>query len=251
MKKLLALLLCLYLFAGYGDAIASEEGSIKLNYTARDLSGRQRWQAISDINKSSDGVYAMTEKGEGIYSSFKSRISWTADLEFERTKDNVRPVSLKKSVLDDKGNIIRLESQDFDYSRKLVSCIHDEPAGKIHTVKKFRLKRDVVNRLSLGFYTKKMLENGRKSALVQMISEEPNVYDIWIKAAGEEIIEVNGRKVKARLFSIEPELGLFNFVKVLLPKARAWHSAAPGYELLRYSGPEGGIRSEMVEVTIT
>ena len=221
-----------------------------MRYVSRDLSGALRWQADSRITNERPGVYAMVEKGEGIYSSFKGRVSWVARMEFERTGDSIRPMRMEKRVFDEKGGLIRLEKQEFDLANNTGTCTHEEPERNISRTKKFKFDKDVVTRLSLGLYAQKFLENGKASQRLQMVSEEPNVYDIELRLLDKEIIEVNGRKVTAYRLSIDPYLGLFGFAKVFLPKAYAWHSAVPKYEWLRYAGLEGGINSVKMEVTV-
>ncbi|MCX5666101.1 MAG: hypothetical protein NT036_03520 [Candidatus Omnitrophica bacterium] len=221
-----------------------------MSYVGRDLKGDSRWRAKSEIKNISPGVYLMTEKAEGIYSSFNGRISWVAEMKFERTKDSVRPMSLDKRVFDTKGNIIRREIQDFDLAGNTGTCTHEEPMRRISRTRKFKFDRNVVTRLSLGFYAQKFLENGLTSEKLQMVSEEPNVYNVELKKMGKEVIEINGRKVTAYRLCLDPQLGALNFVKAFLPKSYAWHSAVPKYEWLGYAGLEGGINSEKIEVLV-
>jgi len=250
MKRLSVVLIYFYLFAGSGLIFASDGDVSGMSYVCRDPAGRYRWQADTRISNIRPGVYVMVEKAEGVYSSFDGRVSWVARMEFERTKDNIRPLRLNKRVFDERGNMIRLETQEFDLAGNTGTCTHEEPARNISRTKKFRFNKDVVNRLSLALYIQKFLESGKVREKVQMVSEEPNVYDIELTRLGKETIEVNGRKRTAYRLLIDPVLGLFDFVKIFLPKAYAWHSAEGGYEWLRYAGPEGGIKSAKVEVTV-
>ena len=233
-----------------GTIYAAEEGVVSMNYVCRDLTGTVRWRADSRITNERPGVFVMIEKAEGIYSSFDGRVSWVARMEFERTKDSVRPIRLEKRVFNEKKQLIRLEKQEFDLTGNTGTCTHEEPLRNISRTKIFRFNKDVVNRLLLGLYVQKFLEKGKTGERVQMVSEEPNVYDIELRLLDKETIDVNGRKVAAYRLIIDPYLGLLNFAKVFLSKAYAWHSAAPEYEWLRYSGLEGGINSAKVEVTV-
>lgn len=249
MKKLLLWLICLFCLAWPGRLFAAEE-VVNMNYVCRDLKGDVRWRATSDIKNIGPGIYIMTEKARGVYSSFNGKVSWVAEMKFERTKDSVRPMSLDKKVFDAKGKMIRHERQEFDLAGNTGICIHEEPARNISRTKKFKFDKDVVTRLSLGLYAQKFLESGKTSEELQMVSEEPGVYNIELKRIGKETIEVNGRKIAAYRLCVDPSLGLFNFVKVFLPKSYAWHSAMPEYEWLGYTGLEGGINSEKVKVLI-
>ena len=250
MKRLSIFLLCLSAFVWTG-ALFAAEAVVDMNYICRDLNGSKRWQARSQIVNIAPGVYLMTEKAEGIYSSFNGRVSWVAEMKFERTKDSIRPISLDKKVFDQKGKMIRRESQMFDLINNTGTCTHEEPERNISRTRNFKFNKNIVTRLSLGIYAQKFLESGKTSEKLQMVSEEPNVYDVELQRMGKEAIKVNGRKVVAYRLCVDPSLGVFNFVKVFLPKAYAWHSAVPKYEWIRYSGLEGGINSEKVEVTVS
>ncbi len=250
MKKLLIFFLCFFFLASAAGALEASEESVTFSYICRDLKGAARWRAEAEIKNISPGVYLMTEKAQGVYSSFKGRISWVADMKFERTKDNARPISLDKKVFDSKGTMIRREKQEFDLADNTVTCIHEEPARNIMRTRKFKFDRDVVTRLSLGFYAQKFLASGKMSEKLQMVSEEPKVYNIELKRMGKENIKINGSETEAYRLCVDPELGVFNFVKVFLPKSYAWHSVVPNYEWLGYSGLEGDINSEKVEIFI-
>lgn len=222
-----------------------------MTYVCRDHTGGMRWRADTRITNERPGVYVMVEKAEGFYSSFKGRVSWVARMEFRRTEDNIRPMRMEKRVFGEKGNLIRLEKQEFDLTGNTGTCTHEEPENKISRTRHFKFDKDVVTRLSLGIYVQKFLENGKTCQRVQMVSEEPNAYDIELKLLDKEIIDVNGRKVTAYRLHIDPCLGVLGFAKAFFPKAYAWHFAGPNYEWLRYAGLEGGINSAEVEVTVT
>jgi hypothetical protein len=96
----------------------------------------------------------------------------------------------------------------------------------------------------------KMLENVKKSMDVQMVSEEPGLYNIGLKVAAKEDFIIKGKKKPAYKVEIDPQLGVLNAVKVFFTKAYAWHSAEPPFEWLGFEGLEGDIRSEKVRVSI-
>lgn len=250
MKRLLLCLLCFSYIALASSILFAAEEAVNMSYMCRDLKGAGRWRAEADIKNIGPGIYIMTEKAQGVYSSFKGQISWVAEMKFERTEERVRPISLDKRVFDAKGNMIRRERQEFDLAGNTGICTHEEPARNISRTRKFKFDKDVVTRLSLGLYAQKFLENGKTSEKLQMVSEEPNVYNIELRRMRKETLEVNGRKIAAYRLCIDPGLGALNFVKVFLPKSYAWHSTLPKYEWLGYAGLEGGINSEKVEVLV-
>ena len=249
MKKLPILLICFFMFSGASPVFSKGENAIDTGYVCRDMEGRERWKATNEIINKKGDVYIMTEKAEGVYSSFDGPVSWVAEIEFESTEETVRPISLEKRVFDEKGNPLRIEKQKFDFSKNIATCSHEDiPKNSVRT-KKFKFDKDIVNRQILGLYTQKMLENGKKSAMVQMVSEEPGFYNILLGVVKTENVKINGRKTRAYKIQIDPRLGLLNIAKALFPRAYAWHSSEPKFEWLRYQGLEGGINSVKVEVT--
>ena len=247
MIKLLILFECLFLFA-CPDVIFAAEEVVNMSYACRDLKGADRWRAEAQIRNISPGIYVMTEKAKGTYSSFKGPVSWVAEMKFERTNGSLRPISLDKRVFDLKGKTIRIEKQEFDLTNNTAICTHEEPLRNISRTRKFKFNRDVVTRLSLGLYAQKFLESGKTSELLQMVSEEPNVYSVELRRIGKETIKLNGRQIAAYRLCVDPQLGALNFVKNFFPKSYAWHSTRPNYEWLKYEGLEGGINSVKVEV---
>ena len=250
MKKLFYFLLCVFSLVLYSGVLFAAEEVINISYVCRDLKGAVRWRANGEIKNIGPGVYLMTEKAQGVYSSFKGQVSWVSEMKFERTKESVRPMSLDKRVFDTKGRMIRRERQEFDLAGNTGTCIHEEPVRNVSRTIKFKFDRDVVTRLSLGFYAQKFIESGKTSEKLQMVSEEPNVYNVELKLIGKETIDLNGRQMEAYRLCVDPMLGPLNFVKFLLPKSYAWHSAVPKYEWLGYAGLEGGINSEKVKILI-
>ncbi len=249
MKRLAISLLCISSLIWTCELFAAEE-VVNMSYACHDLKGFSRWRAEAQIKNVGPSVYIMTEKAKGIYSSFTGPISWVAEMKFIRTKDRIKPISLDKRIFDAAGRMIRHEKQKFDLVRNTAICTHEEPLNNVSRTKQFTFNRDVVNRLSLGLYAQKFLESGKTSEKLQMVSEEPNVYNVELKRIGKEVLNINGKRIAAYRLSIDPELGALNVFKALFPKSYAWNSATPKYEWLGYEGLEGGITSEKVQIFI-
>jgi len=249
MKKILILLLCILILTGSSPVLASEDVS-RSEYVGRDMEGGKRWEGETEIRKKEGDVYILTEKGEGVYSSFDGPISWVSEMEFESTEENVTPLKLVKRVFESGGNMIRLEKQDYDPANKSVTCLHKDIPRKISRTRHFKFTKDAVNKLLMRPYVQKMLEKGKRIANVQMVSEEPGFYNIDLNVIDIEEVQINGRKKRAYKLQFDPQLGLLNMAKVFFPKAYVWHSSEPEFEWLKYEGLEGDIRSEKVEITI-
>jgi len=220
-----------------------------MGYVGRDMEGNERWKAETEIRKKEGDVYILTEKAEGLYSSFEGPISWVAEMEFEETEDNIIPLKLVKRVFDENGNMIRLEKQDYNPEEKSVKCLHNDIPENISRTKEFTFTKDAVNKLLLGPYVQKMLQNGKRGAKIQMVSEEPGLYNIDLSVVKTEELEINGYKRRMHKVKLDPRLGFLNAAKVFFPKSYVWHSADPDHEWLRYEGLEGDIFSVKVEVT--
>ncbi|MDP8299728.1 MAG: hypothetical protein P9L88_07510 [Candidatus Tantalella remota] len=249
MNKIITKLVCILILAASCPAFAYEDVD-KTEYVGRDTEGGKRWESETEIRQKEGDVYILTEKGEGVYSSFDGQISWETKLEFASTKENVLPLKLVKRVFDSEGSMIRLEKQDYNPEKNTVTCLHEDIPRNISRTKKFTFTKDAVNRQLLGLYTQKMLENGKRLAKIQMVSEEPGVYNVDLRVIKTENVEINGRQRRAFKLQLDPRLGFLNVAKVFFPKAYYWHSASPDFEWLRYEGLEGDIKSSEVEVTV-
>ena len=98
------------MLAGAAPVFSTVEDPVRTGYVGRDMDGNKRWEAETEIRKKEGDIYMLTEKGEGVYSSFKGPVSWVSEVEFESTKENVIPLKLEKRVFDEDGNMIRLEN---------------------------------------------------------------------------------------------------------------------------------------------
>ena len=249
MKRFLPSFLFLPIFLVYCMSASCEEVARK-NYACKDLNGNNRWQAEIKIIRKTGNLYSMVEKAQGLYSGFSDPISWIAEMEYENTDDNIRPLSLDKRVFDNYGNLIRRETQRFDLASNTGICTHEDFARNIRRTRHFTFKKDVVNRLSLTLYIQKFLQKGKAVGDAQLVSEEPNSYDVKLTLEKKEAVEINGLKKSLYRLCIDPQLGLISFVKVFFVKTYTWHFADSGFEWYRYRGPEGGVLSEKVEVTL-
>jgi len=190
----------------------------------------------------------LTEKGSGLQSGFKSAVSWVARLEFESDDKVVRPLKMDREVFDGSGRLIFTESQRFDFgSKKAIFSSENILSGK-RQKKEFRFSGDVVNRLILGLYARRLLEQGKREAQLELLSGEPRLYKFKLYVMDTEAIDINGSMKNAYKLCLDPELGLLNIAKILLPKAYVWHSAKPKFEWLRYEGLESGLNSPMVQI---
>jgi len=236
-------------FCAACPSYAAAEVLYKTSYICRDLRGTARWQAEYEIRREEDNAYSIIEKGCGRYFGFKGKVSWVAETAFEGTGNSVRPLWMKKRILDDGGEVIAIQEQVFNFDNNVVTCVHEDLIKNTSVEKKFKFEKNIVNRLLQGLYVQKFIENGEARKQVQFISPEPSLYNLELKLLGAEEIEINGQEIKAYKLTMDPMLGIFNFAKVLLPKTYFWHSAEPKFEWLKYEGVENSIKSPEVVIT--
>lgn len=248
MRKAGIIILFLLSLSPFASAEVKEHKFVT-NYTCSDLKGNERWKGETEISHTDKkDIYLLTERGKGYFSGFKDRISWTAKLKFLSTEDTIKPLKMEKQIFNQGGKLIVRQTQKFDFTTKKTTYRYENLATKRKVEKVFRFKGDIVNRLILGLYVQKFLKNGKREQIVFILSDEPRLYRANIKVIGEEEIKCNGRKKIAYKLCLDPDLGLLNIFKFVLPKIYVWHSATPHYEWLKYVGLESNISSPKVEI---
>jgi hypothetical protein len=227
------------------------EEAFKTRYTCFDAEGNERWSASADIVRAPDkgrDSYVLTEKGAGILSGFKGKVSWEARLEFESTGEMVKPVSMENRVFDSKNKLIVTEREEFDYDANKARHIREDALRKKEKRTEYSFKGDIVNKMILGLYIQKFLEHGREERSLTFLSNEPRLYEVKLKVVNKEEVVINGVSREAFRLCLDPKLGVLDFIKVIIPKAYVWHSAMPKFEWLKYRGLENSLGSPMVEI---
>ena len=248
MRKVGIIILFLLSLSFFANADVKENIFVT-NYTCSDLKGNERWKGETQISHTDKkDIYLLTERGKGRFSGFKDRISWTATLRFLSTEDIIKPLKMEKQIFNQGGKLITRQTQNFDFANRKATYCYENLITKRKMEKVFRFKGDIVNRLILGLYIQKFLKNGEREQTVSILSDEPRLYRANIKVIGEEEIECNGRKKMAYKLSLDPDIGLLNIFKFVLPKVYTYHSVTPDYEWLKYVGLESNIASPKVEI---
>lgn len=242
-----AFILCVSLIPARSDA-GIEGDAYRTSYVCNDLKGRHRWEATVEIRRKEGDIYNITEKMNGFYTGFDGRISWVATTDFERAKDEVRPLNMDQRIYDDKGKPIAVSKQDFNYKDSEVTCVYEDLVKNTVTRNKFKFSGNIINRMLQGLCGQKFIEAGQTSKDLQVISPEPALYNIRLRMVGQEEIEIDGRMRKAYKLCFDPMLGILNFVKIFLPKSFVWHSSEPVFEWLKYVGLESSVSSPRVEI---
>jgi len=255
LKKFSVVMICSLFFASLASwntaaAIDVAEPFYKTGYTCFDDNGKARWTATMEIINPSGSKkeHTLIEKGEGRYYGFKDDVSWVATLECEKKEGTLRPLNMERDVFDSGGQKIRRDTQKYDFNKNEVVCVREDLVKNKKTKKTFSFERDVVTRIMLGLYVQQLLEKGKTEQEVSIISDEPALYSFSIKMLGEEKIYLNGITKMAYKLCYDPDIGVLNMFKSLLPKAYTWHSTVPRFEWLKYTGKESSLASPTVEV---
>jgi len=222
----------------------------KTEYKCFDTKGNERWSATTEVMLTVDGIsfdiFEIIEKASGTYGGFDERISWETILELKEEKDDVKPVKMEKRIFDKNGKLIIRDLQEFDFSKNTVTLKRENLVTGKKEEKAFVFEGDIVNRPFLATYIQKMLGKGETQKSVYMITDKPRLYRMNIRVEGEKKIEIDARSVTAHKIQIEPDLGIFNVFKFILPKMYMWHMGKPRFEWLKYAGPESTIKSPEV-----
>ncbi|MBF0253269.1 MAG: DUF4886 domain-containing protein [Candidatus Omnitrophica bacterium] len=227
---------------------AGPEKIFKTSYECLDKDGKLRWQANTDIKEMGNDIFIIKEQGEGVYSGFESKISWVEEMEILSDEGIVRPLKSEKHIFDEKNKLIAVKMQEYDFKNNVVTCLQEWPGNGTKIKRQYKFTKDITNRLLLGLYIQKFIEKGGTRKKIQMISDEPAIYNIELIIEGKEKINVNGMERSAYKLCLDPNLGMFNIAKIFIPKAYVWHSSNPGFEWLRFKGLEGSISSPTVEI---
>jgi len=245
-------LVCFSLYSPTALIAQPAEDIFRISYECVDLKGNHRWKAVTEVFSSPEkgqGISTLVERGKGIFASYKEEISWQAELDYIMKDEQARIIKSHNDIFDASGKLISIESQEFDYNSNIATFRReDKRSGEVYS-DTFKFKEDIINRFMLGLYVQQFLKSGKKEVAIQMLSNEPKLIRCKLYIVGKEDIEINGQSSQAYKLCLDPQLGLLSFVKILIPKAYAWHSAKPDFEWLRYKGLESSLSSPIVEIT--
>jgi hypothetical protein len=247
MKKLFILAVC-FVMLTTTLVCYSQEVVFNTSLECSDLDGSPRWKSAVQIIKKQGNIFTLTEKGEGKYSGYKHKISWDAQVQFEDSTTTVKPLKMEQHIFNEKGKEIKIIKQDYDYDNNVVTIVTNDLVRKKIRTKRIRFKRTIINRLLLSLYLQKLITNNDTNKVIQMLSEDPRLFNVEIIMKGKEEIDINGEKIEAYKIILDPKLGILSFVKIFLPKAYTWHETKPVYGWLMYQGLEGTIKSPVVRI---
>jgi len=140
--------------------------------------------------------------------------------------------------------------QKFDHEKNTVLFESKNLVSKRSIRKEMGFRGDIVNRLTLVVYTKEFLRNGKKEAVVTMLTSDPRIFKLKIKVIGTEKVQVCDKKQAAYKILLDPKLGIWSVAKLFLPKMYIWNDTGPYYDWLKYVGPESTVRSPVVRIEL-
>jgi hypothetical protein len=229
----------------------AQEDVFKVAYGCYDSTGSLRWKAETEIYASPEkgkNICTLVETGSGCYSGFEGRVLWKSELEYIDKQGTIYPVNSLTRTTDASGSTIAIEENSFDYANHTVTCKHEDTASGKTRARVFKFRHDIVNRLTLALYIQRFLESGKEQATLEILNSQPRLIKCRLYVVDkEEIVSCNEKKQSYKM-CLDPELGLLDIVKVLIPKSYVWHSACDGHEWLKYKGLEEDLGSPIVEI---
>jgi hypothetical protein len=224
------------------------------SYECSDLKGNPRWKAFTEIFASpekGEGFNTLIEKASGRYTGFKQDVSWRSELVYKKQGHILKPVRSQTVTSDMSGELLSIETQEFDYANNTVTFKRDDRLSGKESSKVFRIREDIVNRLLLGLYIQQFLKSGKEEAFIEILSNEPRLIRCRLYILGKEDIEISKQARQAYKLCLDPQMGLLSFIKILIPSSYVWHSAAGEFEWLKYKGLESDLNSPIVEIKKT
>jgi uncharacterized protein YihD (DUF1040 family) len=141
---------------------------------------------------------------------------------------------------------------EFDHAKRIAHFFYTDKIKKKKVDSVFEYKYDINDRLALCLYAQKLLKNNIAQKRVQLITDEPQIYNLDISMHRKpECIKIDKKPVKAYRGNLDLDIGFFNILRPITPKAKMWFSKEPDFELLQYSGPEANPYSINIDIVVT
>lgn len=247
MKKMIVAVLMLAVAA----VLHAGEGDVKtFRYKCVDMKGITLWESnitIAPAAGQGEDVYLMTEEIKGRYYGSDGITSRRREMRYIENKEQLTPLSMDEKVFSESGNLIRESTQRFYPDKKRVECTVKDLAGGKEKKESLRYDGDIINGMIMDDYIERFLAAGEKKRAVYLL-EGAELYRMTLRIVATEQVTVNGKTREAYKIALDPEIGLFNPVKIFITKNHEWYSTEPPYEWIKFQGLESSLDSPIVEM---
>ena len=248
MKKMLAVLLLVFLFAP--GLCQAEVFQIKNLWTginrliAKDKeSGVDLWQSQIKMQKVEDNgrpVLYILEEGTGFRGAEKEYSSWKHESYFQVQGTKLLPDQIKVVYKNEKGEIIARVEKSFDHENRKVIC---RVNGK---KKEIEYKDDLVDRETLGIYLSNYPFGQKAEFSFHLLNHDPSLQKMIVTYQGEETVKTGEDRVQCYKLQMTPDLGALKFLAAFIPKIYFWYESKPPYNFVKYEGLESGLGSPRI-----
>ncbi len=247
MKKAMAVI---FMLAAAASLHAVEEGKPEISrYKCVDMKGETLWEStvtITPVSGEKDN-FNLTEEGKGRYYGFDGITSRKSEMRYMENKEVLIPIIMKETVFSGSGKPVLETTQKFYPDRKKVECTVKDLAKGEEKSKTLKYEGDIINGKIMDDYIERFLAAGEKRRTVYLLSDD-DFYRVTLRVVAKEQVTVNGKTREAYKIAVDPEIGIFNPVKVFITKNYEWYSCEPPYEWLKFKGLESSLDSEIVEM---
>lgn len=251
MKKCVFLVLSFFIFslvAGMVDAEVfevKEMREITIKVAAKDkASGENRWQSTLKTQKikyqGKPFIY-IEENGAGLYGNDEKLKEWKAEGYFHWDGTQLIPYSVKETMWDSEGNLVRNNEKFYDQEKGKVFCKVDDEE------KEFDFKSDLIDRQIIGICLMNYPFEEKREFDFHLLTSIPSQYKMTMKHKGIETIEVGGEMIECHKLQMEPDLGgALNLINVFVPDTYFWYTVSSPHRFVRYEGLETGLGTPYV-----
>ncbi|MFA5339903.1 MAG: hypothetical protein WC317_07145 [Candidatus Omnitrophota bacterium] len=248
MKKILAVI---FMLAATSALYAEGGKTDTFRYKCVDVKGEKLWESNITVTpvKGEKDNYLMAEEIKGRYHGSDGITSRTREMRYIKNKERLTPLSMDEKVFSESGKPIRESAHRFYPDKRTVECeVKDLLTGKVKK-KTLKYDGDIINGMVMDDYIEMFLEAGQKKKTAYLLGDDTELYRVTLRVVAREEVTVNGKTREAYKITVDPEIGLFNPVKMFITRNYEWYSCEPPYEWLKFQGLESSLDSPIVEMT--
>jgi hypothetical protein len=195
-----------------------------------------------DSNIANDPFVNLEEKGSGIYGKDRKFKKWESSSYYRRGGLSIIPDHSKLVYKDQNDAIMQTIETTYDFKTRIAIVKVDG------NEKQFELSEDLIDRQLLGTALAEYPFEEKRDFIFPMMTNEPRVYMMTVKYAGEESLLIGKQMVACYKLQMVPDLGSLNIFGSFVPKTFFWYSKAEPHLFMRYEGLESGLGTPYIVI---
>jgi len=228
-----------------GKIVTVLQGPMKLRAQSR--------YSIKKTTESGKTIYEIILNGHGDYDRFED-VNWTIESRVRETDGLLYPLYSICTIKDKKQNILSVYRKAFDYDQQAISFSIIDEKGREQEPQTFPIKGPTTDDTNMVYFLKKFiaLNHDPEYQSFYLLSSEPKLYKVNIKALGEETLDLPGGKEKAIKFQLMADLGpLTELAAKIVAPTFIWYKKDDPSAWFQYQGLEIGRHSAHIISSLT